>query len=81
MQSTAAGASVEILMTTEDLAAWFQVHPNTIRQKVDREGLPAIRFGPKKFRFKRAEVEAWLESRSTRSEKPGPNVLEVDFSN
>lgn len=48
------------------LAELLGVARTTVPQLVKREGLPTIRLG-RAYRFRRAEVVAWLEARTVRS--------------
>jgi predicted DNA-binding transcriptional regulator AlpA len=58
----------ENLLTAEDLAHWLQVSPRQVyelsrnRSQVrGRHPLPSIKIHKKMLRFKRSEVEQWLE--------------------
>lgn len=48
------------------LAGLLGIARSTVPQLVKREGLPTVRLG-RAYRFRRAEVIAWLEARASRS--------------
>ena len=50
----------EQLMTTKELAEYLRVHPFTVRAWVRQNRLPVIRLGRFDFRFRRADIEAFL---------------------
>jgi excisionase family DNA binding protein len=52
------------LMTTAQLAKELDVSSDLIRLWVRESGCPCIRAGQKKFRFRFADVIAWLEEKS-----------------
>ena len=55
---------LEPLLTLDDVAAYLGVPKGTLyRWRVDGKGPRAIRFG-KHVRFRRSEVEPWLDSRT-----------------
>jgi predicted DNA-binding transcriptional regulator AlpA len=56
------------ILTVEDLAAWLKVSPRAIyelsrsrSQARGRHPLPAIRIHKKMLRFRRSDIEAWLQ--------------------
>ena len=56
------------ILTVEDLAAWLKVSPRAIyelsRSRSQARGkhpLPAIRIHKKMLRFRRSDIEAWLQ--------------------
>jgi excisionase family DNA binding protein len=51
------------LMTTMQLAKELDVSQDLIRLWVREQGCPCIRAGQKKFRFRFADVVAWLETK------------------
>lgn len=50
------------VLTRPDVAKLLQVHPNVVSRYVKRFGLPARQVGGE-WRFLRAEVMAWIDSR------------------
>lgn len=55
--------ATEPMLTVEQVAAWLQLEPATIRQMVIRKAIPAYKLG-RVWRFSRQEICAWLEERS-----------------
>ena len=60
------------VLTAERVAEMLEVHVKTVAKLVVRDGLPAHRLG-REYRFRRAEVLAWLEERATR---PGAHTAQ-----
>jgi excisionase family DNA binding protein len=52
------------LMTTAQVAEELGVSDDLVRLWVREQGCPCIRAGQKKFRFRLADVLAWLENRN-----------------
>lgn len=52
-------------LTTAEVAASFRVSSETVRAWVEDGRIPAIRLGPKTFRFRRADVEAFIAASSS----------------
>ncbi len=57
------GAPDSALMTVEEVAAYLQLKPETIRNLTRRGELPGFKVGSRRLRFRKAEIDAWLESR------------------
>ncbi len=56
----------EALMSTEEVAAYLRVSPSTIHDwRLKAAGPPAFKVG-RHLRFRRAEVDEWLEARRGR---------------
>lgn len=49
-------------MTTEEVAKYLKVHPNTIKRYVKEEGMPVLKFPGKrnKLIFRKDLVDAWV---------------------
>jgi predicted DNA-binding transcriptional regulator AlpA len=67
-QPSASPASTDPLLTAEDLAQWLRVTPRAIyelsrnRSQVrGKHPLPAIRIHKKMLRFRRSDIENWLQ--------------------
>lgn len=53
------------LLTASEVATWLHVHVRTLHRIRERgEGPPAYRVGGA-FRYRKADVEAWLEGRAS----------------
>jgi excisionase family DNA binding protein len=54
-----------IWLTTEEAAAYLRVHPETLRNWARKSVIPAAKLGNRGgFRFKRGDLDRFLESRS-----------------
>jgi excisionase family DNA binding protein len=63
-------------LNLSDAAALLGVHPSTLRAWSDRGDIPAHRTPGKHRRFRRADVESWLESRRESQVSPGQLIVE-----
>jgi predicted DNA-binding transcriptional regulator AlpA len=53
------------LLTPEELAAEFGLQPSTLRKwRGDGSGPPFVRLAYHVVRYRRADVEAWIDSRA-----------------
>ena len=50
-------------LTLDDVARMLRVSKPTVKRAVAKQGLPALRLGDRVWRFKRVDVEAWIEQR------------------
>ncbi len=57
------GAQPAELMTTQQVAKSLDVSEDLVRLWVREQGCPCIKAGAKKFRFRFADVVAWLENK------------------
>lgn len=64
-------------MSVDDIAAYLGIRRGTVYKWVERLGLPARKVG-RLLKFRRAEVDAWVERRSAGAGKPeqGHRLLE-----
>lgn len=58
------------LMTVSDLAKYLAVSKSMIYKLVEEEDIPYIKIG-KSLRFKREDIETWIESRRFKPAVPG----------
>ncbi len=58
-------------LDTAGVCEWLGLDPKTVNKYVNTEGMPALKVGPRNYRFRRESVIEWLESRAT---KPGAHV-------
>lgn len=65
MESNALGE----IMTVEEVAAYLKLSTGTIYNKVSKDEIPFLKVGnPGSLRFRRSEIDDWLEShRHTRT--------------
>ncbi len=48
-------------LTLDEVAEMLRVSKPTVKRVVREQGLPALKLGDRVWRFKRADVEAWVE--------------------
>ncbi len=50
-------------MTAEEVAAYLDVHPQTVRELARKDRIPAIKIGGRTapYRFRRTSIDAWLD--------------------
>ena len=51
------------LMTTDEIAAWLQLQPETIREMARTGRIPAIKLG-RVWRFNRDAIGSWIEQQT-----------------
>jgi len=61
------------LLTTEEIAKYLKLRPETVLRKVRKREIPAIRVGGR-FRFDKEQIDEWLRHRSTSKKR----VLVID---
>lgn len=58
----------EVLWTTEQAAAYLQVDPRLLAGwRSRRTGPPAVRVGPRLLRYRKADLDAWIEEWTERA--------------
>jgi len=62
------------LLTVKEAASYLGVHPCTVRRLEKKGDLPSIRGRGLGIRFKKDEIDSWLEKQSTR---PLPSPLDL----
>ena len=61
----------DTFLTTEEVLDYLQVNLRTVYRLIKAEKIPAVRVG-RQWRFKRADLDAWLESQRSRKSRPAP---------
>ena len=56
-------AELNEYLTLADVAEMLRVSKPTVKRAVAKQGLPALRLGDRVWRFKRVDVEAWIDAR------------------
>jgi len=59
------GAILTALLTEEQAAGFLSVRPRTLRLWRQTRALPHIRITTKEIRYRRADLDEWLERRRT----------------
>lgn len=54
------------MLDMSEVCDFLGVTPPTVRAYIRRSGLPCVRIGKSTVRFRREDVESWLESRRVR---------------
>ena len=62
--TTASSATAATLMTPEHLAEYLGVTPRWVYNNHQKLGIPAFQIG-RALRFRRSDVDAWLDTRRT----------------
>lgn len=52
------------LMTVSELADYLNVKPEAIRNLARRGEIPSVKVGRRLIRFRKSEIDAWLEKSS-----------------
>ena len=61
----------EAFLTTDEVLAYLQVNLRTVYRLIDAGQLPAVRVG-RQWRFRRTDIDAWLDQRQPAARGPGP---------
>ena len=59
----------DTFLTTEEVLDYLQVNLRTVYRLIKAGKIPAVRVG-RQWRFKRADLDAWLESQRSRKSRP-----------
>jgi excisionase family DNA binding protein len=61
----------ESFLTTEEVLEYLQVNLRTVYRLIKAGKLPAVRVG-RQWRFRKRDIDAWLENQRTRGARPTP---------
>jgi excisionase family DNA binding protein len=65
-----------LFLTTDELLSYLRVNAHTVYRLIRSGDLPAVRVG-RQWRFRRQDVEAWLDGqRQPRGDLPAPGLPE-----
>ena len=67
----------EAFLTTEEVLAHLQVNLRTVYRLIKTKSIPAVRVG-RQWRFKKHDIDAWLEGRSQGARSGRRRLLLVD---
>ena len=59
----------EVFLTTEEVLEYLQVNLRTVYRLIKAGKIPAVRVG-RQWRFRKRDIDAWLESQRSRSVEP-----------
>jgi len=71
---TDAKGNADPLLTAEQVAEWLQVSEGTVNQWAKLGKLPVVKVGVLN-RFRRPEIEEWLQKNSRAVEEPAPSEV------
>jgi excisionase family DNA binding protein len=60
-------------LTTEEVLAYLQVNLRTVYRLIKAGRIPAVRVG-RQWRFRKRDIDAWLESQRPRNIRPAPSA-------
>jgi excisionase family DNA binding protein len=60
----------EVFLTTEEVLEYLQVNLRTVYRLIKAGKIPAVRVG-RQWRFRKRDIDAWLDSQRSRSAGPG----------
>ena len=61
----------DTFLTTEEVLDYLQVNLRTVYRLIKAGKIPAVRVG-RQWRFKRADLDAWLDGQRTRRSRAAP---------
>ena len=61
---------MEKLMTVDDVAKYLSLNREVVLRKARKGEIPAVKAGPKTYRFYREQVDEWLRSKTTIRPEP-----------
>lgn len=61
----------EAFLTTEEVLEYLQVNLRTVYRLIKAGKIPAVRVG-RQWRFRKSDIDAWLESQAPRASHPAP---------
>ena len=59
----------DVFLTTEEVLEYLQVNLRTVYRLIKAGKIPAVRVG-RQWRFRKADIDAWLESQRPRASRP-----------
>src|SRR6186713_3013662 len=63
----------DIFLTTEEVLEYLQVNLRTVYRLIKAGKIPAVRVG-RQWRFRKRDIDAWLESQRPRNIRPAPSA-------
>jgi len=61
----------DVFLTTEEVLEYLQVNLRTVYRLIKAGKIPAVRVG-RQWRFRKADIDLWLEGQQTTTAGPGP---------
>jgi len=69
----------EVFLTTEEVLEYLQVNLRTVYRLIKAGKIPAVRVG-RQWRFRKRDIDAWLDSQRPRSDRPATPAAPVRSS-
>jgi excisionase family DNA binding protein len=66
----------EAFLTTEEVLEYLQVNLRTVYRLIKAGKIPAVRVG-RQWRFRKRDIDAWLESQRPRNIRPVPTATRI----
>lgn len=63
----------DVFLTTEEVLEYLQVNLRTVYRLIKAGKIPAVRVG-RQWRFRKTDIDAWLESQRPRAARPASGV-------
>ena len=63
----------DVFLTTEEVLEYLQVNLRTVYRLIKAGKIPAVRVG-RQWRFRKADIDAWLESQRPRAARPASST-------
>jgi excisionase family DNA binding protein len=63
----------EVFLTTEEVLEYLQINLRTVYRLIKAGKIPAVRVG-RQWRFRKRDIDAWLDSQGTKPAGPAPAV-------
>jgi excisionase family DNA binding protein len=60
----------EPLLTSDEAGAYLRIHPKTAIRLARQKAIPAIRIGGKLWRFRRADLDSFVENHVSSARQP-----------
>jgi excisionase family DNA binding protein len=70
----------EVFLTTEEVLEYLQVNLRTVYRLIKAGKIPAVRVG-RQWRFRKRDIDAWLDSQRPRSDRPAASAPAVPVRN
>ena len=70
----------DAFLTTEEVLEYLQVNLRTIYRLIKAGKIPAVRVG-RQWRFRKRDIDAWLESQRTRGARPAVRLTPAQIAN
>lgn len=70
----------EEFLTVAQIAELLKVNPQTVYNTIERGDLPAVRFGPRRVRVRRVDLEQFIATSSEKAARPSKRRVAFDVA-